>query len=103
MSFIVLQDDEPRMKSEAMAPTSDAIRFHLMRVHYQAMIWRNTHCLTPQLPASSEMGWRLDESGLQPVGLLCQQVLYLTVVLQCYLVQLGLIARTECTAFRNQA
>ena len=26
-------------KPEAMAPTSDALRFHLKRVHYQSMIW----------------------------------------------------------------
>jgi len=54
-------------KPEAMAPTSDVLRFHLMRVHYQAMIWRNSHCPTPELPAPSEMGWRLGESGLQPI------------------------------------
>ena len=32
-------------KPEAMCPTSDALRFHLMRVHYQAMIWNNAHSL----------------------------------------------------------
>ena len=41
---------------EVIAPTSDALRFHLTRVHYQAIIWR-----------PSEMGVRLGESGLQPV------------------------------------
>ena len=54
-------------KPEAMAPTSDALRFHLKRVHYQSMIWRNAHCATPELPAPSEMGWRLMDSELQPV------------------------------------
>ena len=54
-------------KSEAMATTSDALRFHLKRVHYQSMIWRNAHCPTPELPAPSEIGWRLVDSELQPV------------------------------------
>ena len=54
-------------KPEAMAPTSDALRFHLKRVHYQSMIWRNAHCPTPELPAPSETGWRLVDSELQPV------------------------------------
>ena len=52
---------------EPMAPASDALSFQLTRVHYQAMVWRNSHCPTPQLPVPSEMGWRLGESGLQPV------------------------------------
>ena len=54
-------------KREAMAPTSDALRYHLKRVHYQSMIWRNAPCLTPELPAPSEMGGRLVDSELQPV------------------------------------
>ncbi len=48
------------MKPEAVAPTSDALSFHLM-------IWRNAHCSTPELPAPSGMGWRLVESRLRPV------------------------------------
>ena len=54
-------------KPEAMAPTSDALRFHLTRIHYQSRIWRNAHCPTPELPAPSEIGWRLVDSELQPV------------------------------------
>ena len=54
-------------KPEAMAPTSDALSFHLTRVHYHAMISRNAHCPTPELPAPLEIGWILGESGLQPV------------------------------------
>ena len=53
--------------SEALSPTSDALRFHLMHVHYQAMVWRNANCLIPQLPAPTDMGWKRVESGLQPI------------------------------------
>ena len=54
-------------KPEAMAPTSDALYFHLRRVHHQVMIWRKAHCPTPELHAPTEMGWKLGESGLQPI------------------------------------
>ena len=63
IAAIRLQGRETRSNGR----TSDMLRFHLTRVHYQAMIWRNAHCLTPELPAPSEMGRRLGESGLQPV------------------------------------
>ena len=55
------------MKPETIASTSDALRFHLMRVHYQAMIWKNAHCPTPELPSPIEMGWKVGESGLEPI------------------------------------
>lgn len=54
-------------KPEAMCPTSDALRFHLMRVHYQTMVWRLSHTAMPDLPAPVDMGWELQDSGLQPV------------------------------------
>ena len=54
-------------KPEAMPPTSAAFRFHLMRVHYQAMVWINSFCPRPELPAPTEMGWRLGEAGLEPI------------------------------------
>ena len=54
-------------KPEALPPSSDALRFHLMRVHYQTMIWRNAHCATPELLSPVQMGWsKNDDSGLQP-------------------------------------
>ena len=43
-------------KPEAMSPTSDALHFHLMRVHYQTMVWRNAICAVPHLPESVRMG-----------------------------------------------
>ena len=55
-------------KPEALPPSSNALRFHLMRVHYQTMIWRNVHCATPELPSPVQMGWsKNDDSGLQPI------------------------------------
>lgn len=54
-------------KPEAMPPTTDALRFHFMRVHYQTMVWRKAHCPVPELPAPAKMEWKLGESGLQPI------------------------------------
>ena len=44
-------------KPEVMSPTSDALHFHLMRIHNQAMVWRNAHYAISDLPASVEMRW----------------------------------------------
>lgn len=54
-------------KPETISPTSDALRFHLMRVHYQAMVSRNAHCAKPELPAPVDMGWEHSNSGLKPI------------------------------------
>lgn len=40
----------------ALTATSDALCFHLMRVHYQAIVWRNAHTAIPVLPAPVDMG-----------------------------------------------
>jgi len=44
-------------KPKALPPTSDALRFPLMPVHYQTTIWRNAHCATHELPSPVQMGW----------------------------------------------
>ena len=56
-------------KPEAMPPTSDALRFHLMHVHYQTIVWRNANCANPDLPDPTDLNleWRQTETGLQPV------------------------------------
>ena len=40
---------------ESLPPTSHALQFHLMRVHYQALIMRNSHCPEPNLPSPDSM------------------------------------------------
>ena len=54
-------------KPEAMSPTSDALKFHLMRVHYQTMVWRYALNATPELPSPVGMGWKRLDPGLQPI------------------------------------
>ena len=53
-------------KPEALPPTHDALRFHLMRVHYQAMIWRKANCPAPNLPTPTDSGWKKVASELKP-------------------------------------
>jgi len=43
-------------KPEALPQTSNALRFHLYRVHYQTMVWRQANCPLPDLPSPTEMG-----------------------------------------------
>ena len=46
-------------KPEALLPTSDTLRFHLMRV--------NAHCAPPELPSVDIMGWKCCEGRLEPI------------------------------------
>ncbi len=39
---------------EALPPASDALRFHVMRVHYQSMIWRQADCAIPEFPDDTQ-------------------------------------------------
>ena len=39
-------------KPDGMLLTSDVLHFHLLRVHFQAMVWRNAHYATPELPSA---------------------------------------------------
>ncbi|MES9881148.1 MAG: hypothetical protein ABW185_09730, partial [Sedimenticola sp.] len=54
-------------KPEALPPTSDALRFHVMRVNYQTMIWRQACCAAPELPAPDSMGWKCADGNLVPI------------------------------------
>ena len=54
-------------KPEAISPTRDALHFHLMRIHYQNMVWRNAHCAIPDFTAPVEMGWKRGDSGLEAI------------------------------------
>ena len=50
-----------------LPPTSDAVRFHIMRVHYQTAIWEIANIADMELPAATESGWHLDGNVLIPV------------------------------------
>ena len=50
-----------------LPPKSDAVRFHIMRAHYQTAIWEMANITDMELPAATESGWHLDGNVLIPV------------------------------------
>lgn len=53
-------------KPEKLPPTKHALRLHIQCIHYTCTIWELSHCLVPQCPDVTEMGWARD-AGLQPI------------------------------------
>jgi len=51
---------------ETLPPTSDAVKFHIMRSHYQASIWNQAHVAYPELPTVTDMGWIHVDGHLVP-------------------------------------
>ena len=51
---------------ECLPPTSDAVKFHIMRSHYQATIWNQAHLPYPSIPPLTDMGWILEDGQLKP-------------------------------------
>ena len=45
---------------EALPPTSDALRGHIERAHYQTLIWRQSDNPKPDVPPSTDFGWKVD-------------------------------------------
>lgn len=58
---------EKGTKHESLPPTSNSLQLHIQRVHFQTMVWKESHCATPDLPDPADMGWRREDSGLQPI------------------------------------
>ena len=81
-------------KPEALPPTSDALRFHLMRVHYQTMIWKNAHCATPELPSVDTMGWKCCEGRFEPI------LMSLSPIPSACLEIIACSCKTRCINFR---
>ena len=53
---------------EALPPTSDVVKLHIKRAHYQAFIWKQANISTPIiLPQASETGWTLVDGHLYAV------------------------------------
>ena len=52
---------------EALPPTSDALKFHILRAHYQALIWKLAHIPKPNIPAPDHYGWKRETHSLTPI------------------------------------
>ena len=53
-------------KPEHMPLSSNVLRSHLMRLHYQALVWKQAICTDQAIPQPQEMGWQLDRELLNP-------------------------------------
>ena len=51
---------------DALPPTSDAIKFHIMRAHYQSLVWMQATKPHAILPSPATMGWREEDGQLVP-------------------------------------
>ena len=54
-------------KPEALPSTSDALKLHIMRTHYQSLVWNNSSCAQPDLPLPTNCGWINDGRRLIPL------------------------------------
>jgi hypothetical protein len=45
---------------ESLPPTSDALKLHIERAHFQASVWKQANVVKPVLPFPITMGWSLD-------------------------------------------
>ena len=68
---------------DSIPPTSDALRLHMGRAHYQTNIWLNATAPPPERLDAEAYGWERDpySSQLKPKLLLLEQVC--TELLQC--------------------
>ncbi|KAK3885189.1 hypothetical protein Pcinc_010581 [Petrolisthes cinctipes] len=46
------------MTIERLPPTRDALKFHIQRVHFQTLVWRQAHLQYPVLPPPENMEWK---------------------------------------------
>ena len=52
--------------AEALPPTNDALHYHILRAHYQSLVWNQAHVLKPVLPAPDDCGWQTGDGRLRP-------------------------------------
>ena len=52
---------------EKMPPTSDTLHYHIMRAHYQTLIWKQANVARPILPEPFNMGWKVVGNELKPI------------------------------------
>jgi hypothetical protein len=51
---------------ESLLPTSDALKLHIERAHFQASVWKQANVVKPVLSSPVTMGWSLDGDRLIP-------------------------------------
>ena len=75
---------------DALPPTSNALLYHMMRVHYQTMVWRQANICKPILPLPVKMGWRKQNDDLipilmdkEPIPKACKEMISCNCAMEC--------------------
>lgn len=55
------------VRPELLPPTSDALKYHIERAHYQATVWLNATVQYPKLPMATSLGWHMVNNQMTPV------------------------------------
>ena len=58
---------QKRQNNEDLPPTKDSLQYHMDRVIYQALVWKQTLQPMPNLPSPVGHAWELKDSNLEPV------------------------------------
>ena len=68
-------------KPEPLPPTSDVLKLHIMRAHYQSMVRKLANCSQPNLPSPTDSGWKYEDGihilimmSLQPIPESCMEL-----------------------------
>lgn len=54
-------------EAERLPPTAAVLELHILRAHYQAMVWYHDNEPHPNLPSPTEYGWSLENNKYVPV------------------------------------
>ena len=54
-------------KTEALPPTSDALKLHKTRTHYQSKVWKQANCSQPHLPSPTDIDWKYEDGRHIPI------------------------------------
>ncbi|MES9881882.1 MAG: hypothetical protein ABW185_13470, partial [Sedimenticola sp.] len=54
------------MRPEILPPTSDAVRLHVKRAHFQALVWLQATALRPTITSPTTLGWEIKNGHMTP-------------------------------------
>ena len=54
-------------EAEKLPPTSDTLRHHILRAHFQAMVWHHAGDAKPELPSPVSYGWKREATHFVPI------------------------------------
>ena len=92
-----------RKNPENIPPTQDALRQHLLRAHYQALMWKKANIANPDIPSLLTCGWHLRENKLMPILMTKEQIKaeFVTIVTCACTLKGHLCQTTQCKCKKN--